>query len=424
MGRVFPFRCAIPSAALCLVSFFATPAHAQGPVQRSEMSATYRGLNPGAAKAEEDGSKTFRYRWAERNQWVERVAGVGAGLPDNDPHVGILHWDVPESEVTTGGMDRSFRTYCAEAPIGVALGTTYRFLIQAPEAPEAYGLPETAAGRAEANRRATYVRELYGRFYPQTLSNPDAARSFQIALWEIIHETQLPAATAAPFDLTTGNFRADYPNLMAAPGYVAHAQEYLKALTGDDGVFYTNPALAGLELVRLKGLPGGAAGIAAQSQFALQATQAAAGAASAADGGGLTGGAGGGGLGGGGGGGGGGSALGGGSAGNGLIGAPGTSSTPSTSSNSSTSSTSSGANQAPGTSTTGTSSLTANSLLPSDPISQPGNPTTSDDQPTTGNTANPPNPVPAPAPPGLVLALLGAVAFVGRRALSQSARKK
>ena len=63
-----------------------------------------------------------------------------------------------------------------------------------PEVPTAFALPNTDAGREEAFRRAKYVRELFGRFYPQALKedDPDAGFAFQVALWEIIHEGQLP----------------------------------------------------------------------------------------------------------------------------------------------------------------------------------------------------------------------------------------
>jgi hypothetical protein len=186
---------------------------------------------------------------------------------------GRLEWQVPETEPGTGRMGREFSTYCAEALVGVVPGKTYQFDVQEPNVPEAFGLPDDPAGWAEADRRARFVRELFGRYYPDSLKDGAAAQSFQIALWEIIHESEFPEGPS-PFSLFGGTFRFDTPDRADPPAYVRRAEEYLKALTGDDLPFYKNPELEGKQLVRLKGLPEPAdcdgAGGAPQSQFALQ----------------------------------------------------------------------------------------------------------------------------------------------------------
>ena len=386
-----------------------------------QISITYRGLTP-TTPTEDGRPAMFRYRWVERDKWVERVTGTVPGIPNNEPSVGILNWDVPSTEFTTAGLDRTFRTYCAEAPIGVTEGKTYRFEVQSPSRPEAFGLPETAAGRAEAARRDGYIRELFGRYYLPSLDDPKATRAFQIALWEIIHETQLPATKAAPFDLTTGNFQADYPNLAAAPAFVQVAQDYLKSLTGNENLFYENPGLAGMELIRLKGLAGAGAGdIAAQSQLALQTAQASAeseGAATAGSG--VTSGLGGLGGSGSGGPGGGGSSFGGAPTGLGVgsafgagVGSPGTS----------TGSSSTGTTSTTPSSTTSTTPFQAPTISTSDPpINQPPNNSVLpaiDQLPPSHQQVSP-----VPTPAGLVLGLVACGIVAGRRSLLRVARSK
>lgn len=385
-----------------ILGFFSTPALGQDP--REEITATYQGLTPGfVAPARDTQSGKFRYRYVERERWVKQVRHAARDTGNSEPPAGILNWEVPFSEFATAGMDRYFRTYCAEVPIGVVAGNTYRFEILPPTVLEAYGLPDTEAGRAEASRRAGYVRELFGRCYVPTLTDPEAARSFQIALWEIIHETQLPETKAAPFDLATGNFQYD-GKLEDAPPYVRQAQGYLKSLTGNDSVFDENPDLAGRELVWMKGLVSPlAADAVAQSQFALQYVRG--GSASTADafgsglgslggsgadafGMGPVGGPGAGAYGG----------LGAGAGG--LFGGTGSGSGGSTSPTSSTGGTTTAATSTPSSSTSTTP-----------PSNQPP------DNPTP-----PTNPVPAPS--GLVLGLLAAGTFIGRQVGFRAVGKK
>jgi hypothetical protein len=219
------------------------------------VTATFEGAAPKAP---------FKFKWKEKNGSFTK-------------NVGLLHWQMPPDEPAKAGMagvDGYFRTYCAEALVGIVAGNMNRFEVQRPEYPEGYGLPNTEEGLAQAERRATYVRELFGRYYPASIrgDDVDAPIAFQIALWEIIHESQLPEGSAAPFSLFTGHFQADYPNPAESPSYVQKAEVYLQTLVGSDVPFYSNPDLESRELVRLKGAPN-AAGEVAQSQFALQYTR-------------------------------------------------------------------------------------------------------------------------------------------------------
>jgi hypothetical protein len=236
---------------------------AQEPVaataKTADVVAVYNGLNP-------TGSFSFK------------LNGESYTKP-----VGMLHWNVSPDRLTAAGLDRAFTAFCAEPLVGVAAGTTYRFDLQSPDEPAAYGLPVTDEGKAEAKLRGTYIRELFGRHYLTSLNfqSPDNARAFQAALWELAFETRLPLGADAAqnrFSLGTGTFQSDYPAPAEAPAFAGVAEQYLQSLTGDDSIFST--ALEGRELVRLNGLPN-AAGVIAQDQYALRTAQAAAAGAAA-----------------------------------------------------------------------------------------------------------------------------------------------
>ena len=340
-----------------------------------------------------DPKQDFAFTWKEKGTFVKPV--------------GPLHWEIPASEFGTGGMDRMFAGYCSEPLVGIVTGHTYRYEIQRPEVPEAFNLPNDEAGRAEANRRATFVREMFGRYYPatQNSNDPDAAVAFQIALWEVINESQVPAvdapnANAAPFDLFTGNYKANYPALEQSPSYVQRAQQYLKGLTGNDATFYENPTLADRELVRLKGLTS-ANGELAQSQFGLRANGGGGGVAgfngATANGGGAAVGGGAGGFG------------PGGFGGLGGFGGPGIFTGGGGGSGS--------GNGSNGSTTTGTNTGTGGD----NPSNTPGNNTPGNGGDNPNNNPNNTNPV--PAPPAMVLGLIAVGLFAGRRAVHRFGTK-
>ena len=114
------------------------------------------------------------------------------------------------------------------------------------------------------------VKELFGRHYRDPIGksvNTEDAVAFQIALWEVIQETE-PAEGQAKLDLFAGDFQANYARA-DAPAYVLKAQQYLDSLTGNDALYYENPDLKGRELIRLQGIEN-ADKVVAQSQFALR----------------------------------------------------------------------------------------------------------------------------------------------------------
>ncbi len=217
--------------------------------QEPELEVFYTKLEP---------KEQFKYKWKGK----EAVCSAG-----------VFRWEVPQREFGTNGLDRNFTGYCAEVLVPITADKLYRFQMNSIFATENYGLVGREKGELIAQRRAMLVKELFGRYFRDPVLksvNTEEAVAFQIALWEIIQETE-PADAPAKFDLFGGDFQANYPKA-EAPAHVLTAQKYLDTLTGRDdaqGLFYENPDLRGRELVRLKGIKN-AEGVVAQSQYALK----------------------------------------------------------------------------------------------------------------------------------------------------------
>jgi len=231
--------------ATVLVALFPPPK----PVVEPVVTATYLGI---------EGRQDFAF--------------VAKPLGDFRRAAGRLNWNVPPSTLGTMGLDRNFTTFCAEPIATVAAGTTYGFAVDPLDKPAVYGLPETDAGRETAKKKAKFLRELFGRYHadtqPDSKAGPDAPAAFQVAVWEVLNEQELPDGPM-PLNLFTGSFLANYPREADAPPFVQLAQQYVTSLTGNDAPFFENPNFAGLELVRLTGLVG-ANGAVAQSQLAAR----------------------------------------------------------------------------------------------------------------------------------------------------------
>jgi len=183
-------------------------------------------------------------------------------------NIGAFHWVIPPSEFGTGGLDRNFTGYCAEVNVPIVAEKLYRFRIVNLLEPRNYGLEATPEGIRAAERRATLIRELFGRYYTENkTANPNNTFAMQLALWELTEEAE-PMDRAATFDVFAGSFQVNYPKDQA-PAYVTLAQTYLDSLTGNDAIYYENPELKGRELVRLQGIEN-AEGVVAQAQYALR----------------------------------------------------------------------------------------------------------------------------------------------------------
>ncbi|MCI0703503.1 MAG: hypothetical protein L0241_20680 [Planctomycetia bacterium] len=242
MVRVRPPLVLRWAGALPLLLLAQTPLAAQTP----ELEVFYTKLDP---------KEQFHYKWK--------------GKETTTP-AGVFRWEVPNTEFGTNGFDRNFTGYCAEVLVPIQPNKTYKFKVNSIHSPENYGVQDHPNADRVAARRAKQIQELFGRHYQDPLkeAKSDDLVAFQLALWELIQETE-PAEGEPKLDLFAGDFQADYSNCEEPPAFVLRAQEYLDSLTGDERVYYENPDTRGRELIRLKGVPN-AEGEVAQSQFALR----------------------------------------------------------------------------------------------------------------------------------------------------------
>jgi len=187
-------------------------------------------------------------------------------------HVGLITWTIPVTNLPTMGLERVFKSFCAEPLLDVNPGVTYGFMIDPIEKPSNYNLPDDENGRNTAQRKAKLLRELFGRYYADTLpgskAGPDARGAFQTAVWKVFEEKELPDGPM-PLNMFTGTFQANYPREADAPPFVQLAQQYVTSLSGNDAVFKESPDFAGMELVRMTGMIG-SNGMVAQSQLAFR----------------------------------------------------------------------------------------------------------------------------------------------------------
>jgi hypothetical protein len=220
------------------------------------------------ASAQEPELEVFYTKLEPREQFKYKWKGKEAVCT-----AGVFRWEVPQREFGTQGLDRNFTGYCAEVLVPITADKLYRFQMNSIFAMENYGVVGRDNGATIAQRRGMLIKELFGRHFRDPVLkavNAEEAIAFQIALWEIIQETE-PADGKAKLDLFAGDFQANYAKA-DAPAFVTTAQKYLDSLTGTDeaqGLFYENPDLRGRELIRLKGIKN-ADGVVAQSQYALK----------------------------------------------------------------------------------------------------------------------------------------------------------
>ncbi len=174
-------------------------------------------------------------------------------------NVGVFCWEIPQTEFGTNGLDRSFTGYCAEILVPITEGKHYRFrmnsLLDVSNYDDLKEMMDTDRAEVAAQKREVDIKELFGRYFKDPIRNAvnsDEALALQVALWEVVQETE-PAEASPKLDLFAGDFQANYPK-SEAPASVATAQRSLASLTGADAVFYANPDLRGRELVRLQGI--------------------------------------------------------------------------------------------------------------------------------------------------------------------------
>jgi hypothetical protein len=212
-------------AAAVTTSAVATTASAE---ERPEVVLRYDGLT---------GRETFKFK----------LNGTEHTKP-----VGSLGWQFPPATVATVGFDATPTSFCLEPLVPVVAGQEYGYTVDSFGKPRDFaGVKDDMDGRAVSDRRAKYVRELFARHYADLFTPTGDPAAFQVAVWELTSESELPVAPAG-FSVYSGNFQSALPAVQA-PVFVQTAETYLKGLTGDDAAFATAPMLAGRELVRLNG---------------------------------------------------------------------------------------------------------------------------------------------------------------------------
>jgi hypothetical protein len=160
--------------------------------------------------------------------------------------VGTIEWQGVSTNVVP--FNGPYGTYCIDLIQDIGIGNTYSYTIgtlsSSPKA-GAYpsGTPTTGMGVAKADE----IEELYGQQLPQTLgggSSADlASQAFQLAIWNIVYDTDLSVTSGA------GSFSAGGD---VDPNAITLANTYLvdAANTGNQAKYdstYKLVALIGLD---------------------------------------------------------------------------------------------------------------------------------------------------------------------------------
>ena len=127
-------------------------------------------LVPVTAQESTAGGLKLHYRELTDRQVLKfRMNGAEQSAP-----IGRLNWDFPSVTFATVGLDPQLSTFCLEPLVPVVAGNDYAFDLEPFGTTKDFNLKEDEAGKKEAERRAKYVRELYGRAYADLLKDPAA----------------------------------------------------------------------------------------------------------------------------------------------------------------------------------------------------------------------------------------------------------
>src|SRR5262245_39678956 len=153
-------------ASLTLVFALHTCANAQEPA----LEVFYTKLEP---------KELFKYKWKGEEGVV---------------NAGVFRWEVPQTEFGTNGLDRNFTGYCAEIRVPIVANNLYRFRMNSLYDAKNYeGLAGMEQPALAAQKRAVYIKELFGRYFRDPVEKPvnaDEAIALQVALWEVVQETE------------------------------------------------------------------------------------------------------------------------------------------------------------------------------------------------------------------------------------------
>src|SRR5262249_44824589 len=112
------------------------------------------------ASGQEPNLEVFYNKLEPKEQFKYKVKGKEATAS-----AGVLHWEVPKSQFSTGGFDRNFTGYCSEVQVPISTGKSYSFKMGSLYAPDNYSVSASPAPEKAAQKRATLIKELFGRHY-------------------------------------------------------------------------------------------------------------------------------------------------------------------------------------------------------------------------------------------------------------------
>lgn len=145
----------------------------------------------------QDSGHSYESTWAGKFLWT-RSGGTEVGNPGHD-----------------------FTTFCIEMNQEINFGGTYTYdVVSLDKGGTHFAGPGVGMGAA----RADLISELWGRHYSEIVGN-DTAAAFQIAVWEIVEDSNNR-------NLRAGQFRIRDAGTRSAPAYVSLAQQWLDSLNG------------------------------------------------------------------------------------------------------------------------------------------------------------------------------------------------
>ncbi|MFO0829793.1 MAG: hypothetical protein U0572_16755 [Phycisphaerales bacterium] len=161
------------------------------------------------------------------NSLTPRVEGVNYNLGGNtgSTWAGVFNWT---------GSGTPYKTFCTQIGETIGFGQTATYncvdVTLVPDSPNGGGIPVGPMGAL----RATVLKDLYARHYNDaTLSSNVTAGAFQIAVWEITHESLGNATTAAQY-LAGLNVTTGFAQFSDGSGASTLAQQWIAGL-GIDG---------------------------------------------------------------------------------------------------------------------------------------------------------------------------------------------
>lgn len=121
-----------------------------------------------------------------------------SGMHYHNTLAGAFNWTRTGGDYDGAGAEGNVESFCVELSQYINYGSTYNFTTAEPE-----DAPTPGAGMGE--ERADLLSELFGRHYDAEFTADEAA-AFQVAVWEVTHDTGLDLAAGATRFIDGGAF--------------------------------------------------------------------------------------------------------------------------------------------------------------------------------------------------------------------------